>query len=675
MNNTTPAATLALNMGQVASFEAPPSSPPSAQCHHEAGSELQDRASELTTLAHKLLTDELSRHGNGISRFHSYALWQLVSSFTEQGLQIRTGRYAYALPCGAGKTLSVIAWIAAQYRIGLGLSIAVSAQQIDSLCVIKSGLIEAGVPENQIGIRHTKGQAAAWPDTGEEDRPIMLGSHARIRGKDDMPTFCTHRGAPRSLLIWDESLIASDATTLPMKLTETALAHFADPLRRPLMLSILTRLQSSVRDERAALNTEKPPNTITLISEAESDAVLAELGNPYCSGVTESELLNTARQALNMLKHPVSLLDVGAGLTGEGLMRYRIMVAPELKNIAVLDASFAVRELCKADGTVLDGTSEAMSNFKSYANVCVKQTSVASGHYQFLSRKAERCVAIDAAVESVRTIPTNESVLVFTFKDANDVTQRRLIEAFEDAGIDLAAKLPCGTQRISLSTWGKHTTENSFSHCRHVVLLGVLRMSRLSLAASMAGQKNDLLYRMSNEALGAAELSELASNIMQAMCRGSCRKVDAEGNAHPMTVHLLTKEAGLRELLQRAMRGLNWETINVAAPRQATRTEQAAEEIAAFVLALPRETLKVSKKAIFAATNVNLASAAKAEAMSLAMEKLREHAFHRMEPAWTPHGLSLVRSASTGREALEVIARLKASLGSNKFLMEAPEAI
>lgn len=633
------------------------------------------RAPELTALAHKLLLEELARHGNSISRLHAFALWQLVSSLTDQGLQIRPGRYAYALPCGAGKTLGVIAWIAAQHRLGLGLSIAVSAQQIDSLCVIKSGLIKAGVPENQIGIRHTKGHAAAWPDTGEEDRPIMLGSHARIRGKDDMPTFCTHRGAPRHLLIWDESLIASDATTLPMKLTETALAYFADPFKRPLMFSTLTRLQAAVQGERAALNTGKPPTTITLISEAESDAVLAELGSPYCSCVAESDLLKTARQALNMLKHPVSLLDVGAGQTGEGLMRYRIMVAPELKNIAVLDASFAVRELCKADATVLDGTTEAMSNFKSYAKVCVKQTSVASGHYQFLSRKKECCVAIDAAVESVRSIPANESVLVFTFKDANDVTQRRLLEALENAGINTATKLPCGTPRISISTWGKHTTENSFSHCRHVVLLGVLRMSRLSLAASMAGQKNDLLYRMSNEAIGAAELSELASNIMQAMCRGSCRKVDAEGNAHAMTVHLLTKEVGLQELLQRAMRGLNWETINVVAPRQATRTEQAAEEIAAFVLALPRETLKVSKKAIFAATKVTLASAAKAEAMSLAMEKLREDAYRRMEPAWTPHGLSLVRGASTGREAMEFIARLKASLRSNRFLMEASEAI
>jgi hypothetical protein len=43
------------------------------------------------------------------------------------------------------------------------------------------------------------------------------------------------------------------------------------------------------------------------------------------------------------MKHPVSLLDVGSGETGVGLMQYRVVVDPELSNIAVLDASFGIR--------------------------------------------------------------------------------------------------------------------------------------------------------------------------------------------------------------------------------------------------------------------------------------------------------------------------------------------
>ena len=115
-------------------------------------------ASRLTALAHQFVLQKLEEHGNGISLDHALALRQLLSGLTDQGLRINKGRFAYALPCGAGKTLSVISWIAAQHHLGLKLSIAVSAQQIEALCSIKAGLIKAGVSESLIGIRHTKGK-------------------------------------------------------------------------------------------------------------------------------------------------------------------------------------------------------------------------------------------------------------------------------------------------------------------------------------------------------------------------------------------------------------------------------------------------------------------------------------------------------------------------------------
>jgi len=145
----------------------------------------QSQAANLTLRAHSLLLQKLESYGNGVSPQHAYALRQLLSGLTDQGLQINRGRIAYALPCGAGKTLSVVTWIAAQHQLGLNLSIAVSAQQITSLCDIKTALIDLGVPENLIGIRYARSSKARWPDTGDEDRPIMLGTHSRIRGAVD----------------------------------------------------------------------------------------------------------------------------------------------------------------------------------------------------------------------------------------------------------------------------------------------------------------------------------------------------------------------------------------------------------------------------------------------------------------------------------------------------------
>lgn len=611
--------------------------------------DLQARAPELTKLAHETVLNSLKKYGNEISPDHAFALRQLVSGFTDQGLHINKGRFAYALPCGAGKTLSVVAWIAAQHQLKLGLSISVSAQQIDALCSIKFDLIEAGVPENLIGIRHNKGNNAKYPDTGNDDRPIMLGAHARVRGAEEMPAFCRYRGAARDLLIWDESLISADTTVLDLSYTDTALMHCAKGSTRPLLQAVLTRLREEVQVERAAQASGKTPRILTLLDESESKAAIAQIGHSYCINPDERNLFEAARKALQLMAHPVSLLDVGSGDTGIGLMRYQIMVDPELENIAVLDASFVVRELCKADPTIRDGTTTAMLSFKSYEHVVVKHSLVPSGRCQFKGSKTDRLQALQVAIKSILNIPKNEHVLVFTYKEERAANLIALLkEELQSEGVNPEEVLSSGRQRIVFSTWGKHTTDNSYAYCEHVVLLGVLRMPRLQLGAAMAGQKDDCSYRLSGKDLLAAENSELVSNILQGANRGCCRLVDAEGKAKGMTIHLFTKERQLQPLLEKAMPGLQWETVAVEAgadDKPLTRTRQAAQQIVDYVKSLPEQVLKVSLKAIYAATGITLGKDAKAEAMTVALGKLHLNAIRTQQLSWVREGLSLARKA------------------------------
>ena len=611
---------------------------------------LHARAPELTILAHKLVLQALHKHKNGISPDHSFALRQLVSGFTDQGLGINKGRIAYALPCGAGKTLSVVAWIAAQYQLGLGLSIAVSAQQIEALCSIKFCLIEAGVSEHLIGIRHTKGIQAKYPDTGDDDRPIMLGSHARIRGAEEMPAFCRYKGAPRDLLIWDESLISADTTVLELSYTETALMHCAKGASRPLLQAILIRWRAEVQEEKEAQALGKAPRILKLLSESESKAALAQIGHPYCTTSDEHKLFEAAKKALRLMAHPVSLLDVGSGDTGLGLMRYQIMVDPELENIAVLDASFAVRELCKADPTIRDGTTRAMLSFKSYEHVMVKHSLVPSGRCQFAGSKTDRLQALQVAVKSIFSIPKDEHILIFTYKEERVADLIALLkEELQLEGIDSEEVLPSGRKRIAFSTWGKHTTDNSYSYCQHVVLLGVLRMPRLQLGAAMAGQKDDYSYRLSGKELMTVEHSELVSNILQAANRGCCRLANAEGKANGMTIHLLTKEKQLQPLLEKVMHGLQWKTITVdteSEDKPLTKTRQAAQQIVNYVESLPEEVLKVSLKMIYAHTQITLRKDAKAEAVNVALIKLHLNARRTGQLTWGRENLSLIRRQS-----------------------------
>lgn len=606
---------------------------------------LQRRAPELTTLAHRRLIEMLEGHGNGVCENHSFALWQLLSGFTEQGLHIRNRRIAYALPCGSGKTLSVVAWIAAQYQLGLGLSVAVSAQQIASLCVIKEALIKAGVPETMIGIRHSYGSAAKYPDTGEDERSIMLGSHSRIRGKDEVPAFCLYKGTTRDLLIWDETLHSTDATTLVLNDADTALMHFAKDGKRPFLQLASSKLQAATQAERIVQRTS-PPTLLTLLTPEESEAALAELGHPVFGTHLSRLSHETAQKALKLMRHPVSLLDAGNGSDDVVLMRYQIAIAPELQNIAVLDASYVVSELCKADPTIRDGTTEMMRSFKKYTGVRVRQTLAPTGRSRFDRTSAERVEAIQAGIGSILSIPSDQRILVITYKEegrkGGDLIGL-LKNELARAGVNHDALLPDGSRRVSFTTWGKHTTDNSFADCEHVLLLGVLRMSLSSLAAALAGQRRDECFRLSKKELLNVELSELAGNIMQAMNRGTCRRVDVKGNAMGMTLHLHTKERGLQVLLQAAMPGLQWETIEVKAP---TKTEDVTRQIVEHLLAYSAGDARISKQRLFSDLGIQLGKDAKAEAMAEAMTKLREHAWHRFEFPWVEEGRSLVRKAT-----------------------------
>lgn len=611
----------------------------------------QARAPELTTLSHTLALEKLQTDKpNGISPNHSLALWQMMSAFTAQGLQINRGRYAYALPCGAGKTTGVVAWIVAQHRLGLNISVAVSSQQIEALCSIKSSLIDAGVPEHFIGIRHSKGSSVIFPDTGTSDRLIMLGSHCRIRGASENPEFCHYRGNPRDLLIWDESLISADATVLDLQYTVTALTHWARGGARPLLQAILTRLSFDVDVEKASQASQGAPRILTLITDAECEAALAELGRPYCREPGEESLFVRAKQALKLMSCPVTLLNVGNGSDSVGLMRYQIMIAPEFENIAVLDASYVVRALCKADRTILNGSTTAMLEFKSYSKVLVKHTPEPSGRCKFNGSRASRARAVQAAVNSIAGIPEDEPVLIFTYKQMGASTIIGSIKAeLRERGVNPETLLSSGQPRITFNTWGRHTTDNSFRHCKHVVLLGVLRVPKLQLGAAFAGQKDDLAFRLPNVELQAVEHTELASNVLQAANRGCCREVDENGEAHPMTIHLVTKEKQLKPLLESAMPNLQWETVGVPVKLDESLlslTVKASQKIQDYLRGLPPEQHKVSIKAVYSATEIELKKDSKAEALEMALVVLSVSAKSQKRHYWIRESLSLIRQVN-----------------------------
>ena len=144
------------------------------------------------------------------------SLQTLVSEMTGYAHGAITGRRAFSLGTGCGKTSAIIAWITALHRQGLtDVAVSISASKVEALCDLKQALLDHGVPESLIGLKHSfTADEASLPSTGSEDRRYQLVTHARVRGGNDDHLFVEHRGKPRALMIYDESLFRSEALTV-----------------------------------------------------------------------------------------------------------------------------------------------------------------------------------------------------------------------------------------------------------------------------------------------------------------------------------------------------------------------------------------------------------------------------------------------------------------------------
>lgn len=182
---------------------------------------------DVTYTAYDILIKDLESHGNKPGDAHGAALMELVGTMTEYAYGKAYGRKAFGLPTGCGKTSAIISWITAIHRLGLeDIAVSVAASQVEALCGIKRKLIEHGVPEHQIGLKHSQDGIASEPSTGREDRRFQLVTHARVRAGNDDELFLKHKGSRRKVMIYDETLFRSDTASVPMHEVSVALAAF-----------------------------------------------------------------------------------------------------------------------------------------------------------------------------------------------------------------------------------------------------------------------------------------------------------------------------------------------------------------------------------------------------------------------------------------------------------------
>ncbi|MGD9713778.1 MAG: hypothetical protein AB7V46_17210 [Thermomicrobiales bacterium] len=616
--------------------------------HPRRATPLAINHANLTTPAYDSLRRFLIDAGNTLSRDHEAALATLCGLFTKIAQGKRQGRRAFGLPTGMGKTSTVVHWCATLAKLGdTGVSVAVSASKVEALCDLKRDMINAGVPEDSIGLLYSPDKRQAFPVTDDNDqRPIMLVAHNRIRMADGHAAFMTFKGKPRNLLIWDESLIASEAACFDLDALDKAVGLVKGAWRRvpggkvagERLDACLVAIDEAIKD---ASETKASILELPELTDRELDDTRAM--------VPDDDAAKPVADLLSVYREDLRVFPKGQG---SGVVWYRMAVPKEITNVVVLDASYVIRELCHADKSIKDAQTmpeieaigRPLADLKRHDNVIVHQLFAGGGRSTMFDdfKKWSEQRAVKEVVDVVKGIPEDEAVLIFVFKQrsTNDANYTGTVyKALTKAGIDTHAKLGNGKDRINVATYGQETSLNRWAHCQNVILCGLLQRSRLDLAGSYIGQCDNIKQPLQEDTIGDLARSEAAHVAYQALSRGCCRVMD-NGQAKPMKAWFIHRDYAIRSLLNVAMPGIRWETwesnhLTTSDGKQPGVIASTAVKIAEYLKRLPEETRKVSVKVMKRDMEVEtLRTSTFADALKLALAGI---------PAWLMDGRSVVR--------------------------------
>lgn len=551
--------------------------------------------------AREILMQQLVENRNEPGKKQDEALTVLLRLYSRVSLGLDRGRFAFPLPTGYGKTTSIVAWCAAIHQLGVtDFSVAIAASKVEDLCRLKRELIRVGGEgmAEKVGLIHSfqydpqaveeanrPGQTlregfASEPKTDDnESRQFMLVTHNRVKqGDSALKAFNVFDGQPRSLLVWDEALLPSDVKAENLDLVKVdAAAIMALCEGKEEYKALYDWTKELDRRIRAVLDLRNPQGEVVeLPSATEEDR------RRFIRQFPRRRDCSTLETLIAMGDGTVRVFPCEGG---GGIVSYQIDVPRELDRIVILDASYPVRALLKADTSIREvwdlpafarnakslgidrGEKKGSAdNLKQYPTLRIRHMVAGGGRSavtdDFDKPKAERRLARDIVHLVSEGIPQDEAVLIFVYKHRGRGRPMRdvLMEDLKDAGVDLAGTVQVdgkALRRINIATWGSETSTNEWSHCKHVILAGVLRHPNEVLFGRYLSAKDDLKAELPVDKLATFVATETAHLIYQAASRGACRSTVAEV-AKPMNLYFVHPFLNVKPHLQEVMPGAVW---------------------------------------------------------------------------------------------------------------------
>ena len=519
------------------------------------------------------LTPDHKGNDNTLTPDHKRALQMILEAFTALASKKRKGRWGYDLGCGGGKTEATKAWCVANYELGWPYSVAISSSRVRDLGVIKRSLIEQGVPEQDIGLLHSYGSDPQYlePTEDNDQRPVLLLTHAKIRGPKDIRAFSHYKNQPRSLVVYDESLLIARKHFLELvtvtdgvdKLKASMKYHDVDP--RSVDQRALAYAQACLKildDEWATQRSAPETRPETVRFPEPTDDIKGYYRRHGCP---------TVRQLENLIEYSELDLRVVQTNKGGGYCTFEIALPEHLNSLAVLDASTGLRILSTLNKTVRIDP-EFDGKIKSYEAVTLRHLVRASGREamerEFLTQEDQRKMSQEI-FEVIRQIPDDEAICLWSFKGRQGVKRPRggiaavsIIDTLKQdlvrLGVDIEAMVTIDgvTRRRFLSeTYGNETASNDKAYTQNAILVGSLFRSDTDIKSEIIGELKHHGADVSD--WYAVRQSESAHVMYQAINRSACRKIK-NGKALRTNVWLIHSDPNFEELLAPHMPGISW---------------------------------------------------------------------------------------------------------------------
>jgi hypothetical protein len=241
-------------------------------------------------------------------------------------------------------------------------------------------------------------------------------------------------------------------------------------------------------------------------------------------------------------------------------------------------------------------------------------------------------------VEVVKAIPSDEGVLIFAYKQKDGRDPKKALEIeLQKVGLE-------DRPQLYIETWGNETSLNSYKHCKHVILVGILHRDLSDLAAQYAAQLDNFSMKVDGETLRDLCLSERAHCAYQALSRGCLRVMGEAGQATAMTGYIIEFEEGLETELNKVMQGATWKEWKPVFSNPAEHgklTRSIADLLKAYLIKLPADVSERSAKRVWSALDLQTQNReTRSQAVSLALSEL---------PQWIQQDQWFRRSESTVR--------------------------